>query len=81
MPWEYPDFCYQVLCAYCHKLVKESVESNRAEGVSMYEEWEIGLDHFGENIFDAFAMDCMGEIGEIPFRLARLERKRLEVAL
>jgi len=70
MPWEYPDFCYQSLCDECHELVKETVEDNRKEGASMFEEWEEGLDHFGTGIFDVFVSDCQGDLpayfGRIP---------------
>jgi hypothetical protein len=62
MPWEYPDFCYQVLCKDCHDLIKENTEYNRSEGDSMFEDWEIGLDHFGVNIIDVASESSQGRL-------------------
>ena len=52
LPWEYPPFCYQTICKTCHDTAHSLTESRRADGVCMFEDWEHGLDHFGEKIFD-----------------------------
>jgi len=59
MPWEYPDFCYQVLCASCHEQEKLNIEENRQRGFCMYDLWEHGLDHFGKEIFDMAAKEMI----------------------
>jgi len=55
MAWEYPPFCYQVLCETCHEFIKERTLERRSEGAFMFEEWEAGLDYFGDKIFDMWA--------------------------
>lgn len=63
MPWEYPDFCYQVLCFQCHGMEPEFQEMRRQEGTPLFELWEVGLDHFGERIFDMFAEESVASNG------------------
>lgn len=52
IPWEYPPFCYVTLCKTCHEGVKRLTEERRQDGHCMFEDWEHGLDQFGERIFD-----------------------------
>ena len=46
-PWEYPGFCYQTLCKKCHFSLKDRDLSG-----AMFSEWEVGLNYFGESIFE-----------------------------
>ncbi len=60
-PWEYPDFCYQVLCRECHEDLKSESEERRQADYS-YEDWEHGLDWFGEKrIFDMFMEESISK--------------------
>ena len=60
MPWEYPDFCYQSLCSECHDKHHQRNLDNREDGICMFEDWEHGLDTFGENLFDLADMARCG---------------------
>ena len=68
LPWEYPDFCYQCLCEDCHAISKESIESNRQEGLCMFDDWEHGLDYFGCGTLDAAAACNAGLIYDLELR-------------
>lgn len=57
--WEYPDFCYLSLCADCHKEVKIRTEEMRNQGHCVFEDWEHGLAHFGDRIFDMAAEEII----------------------
>lgn len=66
MPWEYPDFCYQVLCKECHEYEKEQWEERRLDmsigaPVKCHDEWEEGLNYFGDKIFDLMVADIDGK--------------------
>ncbi len=61
LPWEYPDFCFQALCRTCHEGKKTAPENHRLEGSCMFEDWEAGLDYFGDKIFDMFANEEIGK--------------------
>lgn len=51
--WEYPDFCYKVLCKNCHDMLKTYSEEQRSEnGVPVPDLWECGLNYFGDSVFD-----------------------------
>lgn len=49
-PWEYPDFCFLTLCQDCHFQIKENDELDRNSAGIVFDGWEIGIDHFGEDI-------------------------------
>lgn len=81
MPWEYPDFCYQVLCVICHDRVKDSIESRRLEDSNVFEEWEAGLDFFGDNIFSLMVDAHEGGADEVKLYAKEIswrERKGLQ---
>lgn len=59
-PWEYPHFCYQVLCFECHDHLKVLVAERRENGEDMSENWEDGLDYFGEKIYDMMMEEAVG---------------------
>lgn len=59
-PWEYPLFCFQVLCIKCHENIKTDVEDRRQNAECVIEDWEHGLDHFGEGIFNMAAEETVG---------------------
>ncbi len=48
LPWNYPDFCYQVLCKDCH----ESINHDQGCEVAPFMPWEVGLNHFGERVYE-----------------------------
>ncbi len=56
LPWNYPPFCFQVLCKKCHDEVNEFSLLNQETAAMLdkpsacWDEWEIGLDHFGNKI-------------------------------
>lgn len=55
LAWEYPDFCYQTLCEGCHDSVWKHTKERRENGECMFEDWEFGLNKFGDYIFDMAA--------------------------
>lgn len=61
LPWEYPDFCFQCLCVDCHSALKEAVEERRIGGGSIFDEWEAGLDWFGDRLFDLFMEEAIAK--------------------
>lgn len=58
LPWEYPGFCYLTLCKTCHDEVQLTAEYRRAQGETMFEDWEAGLDFFGDEIFTMMAEEA-----------------------
>lgn len=44
-PWEYPDFCFQVLCENCHR--EESKRSEDKDGNANFEDWELAMMKYG----------------------------------
>lgn len=63
MPWEYPGFCYQTLCKNCHSTLKGMLDERREAGCLVFEEWESGLNFFGDRIFDMFAESVISQQG------------------
>lgn len=66
MPWEYPGFCFQCLCFQCHESVPEFMDEQRENGGVIFENWEIGLDHFGDSIINVALDDIENRDSEIP---------------
>lgn len=51
LPWEYPDFCFVVLCKTCHGMIPDFVEQARQDHqFALFNDWEVALDHFGTRI-------------------------------
>lgn len=61
MPWEYPDFCFQTLCNDCHDSVPVMLSESRENGNCVFEDWEAGLDYFGDKLFDMWAEESISK--------------------
>ncbi len=61
LPWEYPPFCFQCLCVDCHERATNAPEVARSMGITPFWGWEIGVDHFGEEIYEMAHSDAWNE--------------------
>ena len=63
-PWEYPGFCFQTLCRECHEINHEDTEISRIQNTSVLEDWEVGLDYYGESIFFFFTQSVEASLNK-----------------
>ena len=70
-PWEYPPFCYVCLCVDCHSQIRDLEEDRRSGKEPPFEAWEIGLNHFGGDVYDlAFQHICGEDLNKVKFQHA-----------